>query len=105
MTSSSRVTARAAEDGGPGPRRVRYSLAIRGPIRTAFPEPSMSRPSVDELVESWLTAHRQGVEVTVEQVCRDCPDLTDEVRRRVARAGHAPAPPGPAALGGYRVER
>src|SRR6266511_330949 len=38
---------------------------------------------VDELLLRWEAARQLGQELTVEELCADCPHLADEVRRRI----------------------
>ena len=39
---------------------------------------------LDELLERWEASRAQGTKLTAEELCADCPDLIDEVRRRIA---------------------
>lgn len=38
---------------------------------------------VQELLEQWESLREQGQDVSVDDLCRDCPDLVNELRRRV----------------------
>ncbi len=38
---------------------------------------------IQELLERWDDLRQQGEELSVEELCRDCPELADEVRRRI----------------------
>jgi tetratricopeptide (TPR) repeat protein len=40
-------------------------------------------PRVDDLLLCWEKLRQQGHTVSVEELCRDCPELIDEVRRRI----------------------
>src|SRR5689334_19203782 len=42
-----------------------------------------SDPRVSELLLRWEELHEQGRPVPVEELCRDCPHLLDELRRQV----------------------
>ena len=42
---------------------------------------------LDELFVRWEEAHEQGVDVTPEQLCLDCPDLLDPLRQKIAELG------------------
>src|SRR4051812_18061761 len=39
---------------------------------------------VREILERWDALREQGKRLTAEELCADCPDLLDEVRRRMA---------------------
>jgi len=39
---------------------------------------------IDELLERWEQLSEQGNEISVEELCQDCPELSGEVRRRIA---------------------
>src|SRR5262245_16582699 len=39
---------------------------------------------LSDLLYRWAEAARQGRNLSAEDLCRDCPDLTDELRRRIA---------------------
>ena len=41
----------------------------------------MSR--IDDLVDAWEAAHDQGIRISIDELCRDDPDLIDEVRRQI----------------------
>src|SRR5262245_43738768 len=43
----------------------------------------MSSDRVDDLLLLWEELSERGESVTPEELCRDCPDLLDELRRRV----------------------
>jgi serine/threonine protein kinase len=38
---------------------------------------------LDELLQSWEDKRRQGEAVTAEEICHECPDLVDELKRRM----------------------
>ena len=38
---------------------------------------------VHELLEQWESLREQGQEALVEDLCRDCPELVNELRRRI----------------------
>lgn len=40
---------------------------------------------IDQLIRRWLDAHHQGVQLTPEELCRDQPQLVEEVRARLRR--------------------
>ncbi|HQR07251.1 MAG TPA: serine/threonine-protein kinase [Gemmatales bacterium] len=40
-------------------------------------------PKLESLVDVWKAARDHGVELSVEYLCRDCPELRDEVRARL----------------------
>src|SRR5262249_59260633 len=44
-------------------------------------------PSVTELIVRWLELRDQRPTITVEEVCADCPERIDEVRKRLAALG------------------
>jgi serine/threonine-protein kinase len=54
-------------------------------------------PRLSELLLQWEDLWEQGQPVSVEVLCRDCPELADELRRRVRVLQAMPAPdaPGP----------
>src|SRR2546422_9149283 len=42
-----------------------------------------SAEAISELLLRWDELREQGREVSAEELCRDCPELTDEARRRI----------------------
>ncbi|HEY2840624.1 MAG TPA: transporter substrate-binding protein, partial [Pirellulales bacterium] len=42
-------------------------------------------PRIPKLLAAWQVQHRSGLTLTAEQLCGDCPELIDEVKRRIAR--------------------
>ena len=38
---------------------------------------------LDELLDQWEEAREEGQELTAEELCRDCPELVDEVKRQI----------------------
>jgi serine/threonine protein kinase len=40
---------------------------------------------IDELLQRWQQRHQSGETLSVEELCRECPDLTEDVRRRIER--------------------
>lgn len=40
---------------------------------------------IDELIDNWRVARHTGRTVTPEVLCRDCPELLEELRRRIAQ--------------------
>ena len=38
---------------------------------------------LDELLDQWEEAREEGQELTAEELCRDCPELLDEVKRQI----------------------
>ncbi|HLW65589.1 MAG TPA: serine/threonine-protein kinase, partial [Gemmataceae bacterium] len=42
------------------------------------------RPSVDELLIDWELQRQKGTPVTPEELCRDCPELLDTLKERIA---------------------
>src|SRR5262245_24324328 len=43
----------------------------------------MSVDQVIDLLLRWEELHEQGQDIAPEELCRDCPDLLDELRRRI----------------------
>ncbi len=43
--------------------------------------------SAERLVDLWENARAKGRELTVEELCRDCPELIDEVRQKIQSLG------------------
>jgi urea transport system substrate-binding protein len=81
-------------------------------------------PRLAVLIERWEEARRAGGRAEPEELCRDCPELADALRRRVAAVTlyprdttttapavllpetiQAASPGGPAQLGGFRLVR
>ncbi|HEY8504336.1 MAG TPA: serine/threonine-protein kinase, partial [Gemmataceae bacterium] len=55
----------------------------------------MCTPShLDELLRRWEDARRQGRPAAPEELCRDCPELLEPLRRGIAARERADAPPG-----------
>ncbi len=46
---------------------------------------------LDELVERWQQWQREGRAVSLEVLCRDCPELVEEMRRRIGELGNGPS--------------
>ena len=42
-----------------------------------------SHSRLDELLDQWETFRRQGKSVSIDELCRECPDLKDELRRQI----------------------
>ena len=40
-------------------------------------------PRLAELLDQWEEAEEEGREITAEQLCDDCPELLDEMRRQI----------------------
>lgn len=40
-------------------------------------------PRIDDLLDQWDDAREEGRSISVETLCRDCPELADEVRRQI----------------------
>src|ERR1017187_3597710 len=38
---------------------------------------------IDELMHRWETARHQGTDLSLESLCADCPELLNELRRRI----------------------
>ena len=36
-----------------------------------------------ELMEKWDDLRKQGEELSAEELCKDCPELTEELRKRI----------------------
>jgi hypothetical protein len=43
----------------------------------------ISDPRVSDLLLEWEERQEKGSPVSVEELCRDCPHLLDEVRRKI----------------------
>src|ERR1700719_3120906 len=40
-------------------------------------------PQVSDLLLEWEERHEQGAPISVEELCRNCPQLLEEVRRKI----------------------
>ena len=49
----------------------------------------MTDPRLDELLQAWRDVQEQGRVPIVSEVCRDCPDLAEELARRLDRSASA----------------
>ena len=44
---------------------------------------ALPSPSVDELLTRWDEARQRGSTIAAEELCRDCPEQVEELRRRI----------------------
>jgi len=43
------------------------------------------KPTIEQLLRQWVRLKKQGEEPNIEELCRDCPQLADELRERIAQ--------------------
>lgn len=44
---------------------------------------SQATPQIDELLDRWEEACEEGKSISIEELCRDCPELQDELRQKI----------------------
>src|SRR5262245_35905225 len=58
-------------------------LAVRGSLTTSRNRRMASVEPISELLLRWEELRDQGQSITAEELCRECPELLNEVRRRM----------------------